>query len=357
MNNLGRGLQDLPPHRLSVVIPVYRECDNIVPLVERVHAALAAYPCPWELVIVDDDSGDCTSARVQDAIASHGGHVRLVQLQRNFGQTAAMQAGIDCARGDVIATLDGDLQNDPVDIPRMVGRLLGEELDLVVGWRRARKDGVLRSFVSRIANRVIGRVTGIRLHDYGCSLKVYRGDVIADVRLYGEMHRFIPAWVANATTASRIGEEAVSHHPRTQGESKYGLSRTYRVLLDLLAVHFFMRYRARPGHFFGSLGLLSGALGGAVLVYLSGLKLITGADIGGRPLLLLGVLLVLAGIQLLTTGVLAEMATRTYYESSSVRPYIVRSARSRNLGSEAQWHAPAATNEGSDRATPAVAPE
>ena len=331
-------LVELPPHRLSVVVPVYREVDNIEPLVERVHEALADYPCPWELVVVDDGSSDGTVDRVGELIGRHGAHVRLVQLQRNFGQTAAMQAGIDCARGDVIATMDGDLQNDPVDIPRMVARLLDEDLDLVVGWRRARKDRALRSFLSRVANRLIGRVTGVRLHDYGCSLKVYRANVIADVRLYGEMHRFIPAWVANATTPARIGEEVVNHHPRSRGETKYGLSRTYRVLLDLLAVHFFMRYRARPGHFFGSIGLISGGAGGAILLYLSGLKLLTGADIGGRPLLLLGMLLVLAGIQLLTTGVLAEMATRTYYESSAARPYIVRTAGSRNLGGDAGWH-------------------
>lgn len=340
MSEETRELLSLPPHHLSIVVPVYREIDNIEPLVERVHATLADYPFPWELIVVDDGSCDGTAEHVKQAGARRGAHVRLVQLQRNFGQTAAMQAGIDCARGEVIATMDGDLQNDPVDIPRMVGRLLNEDLDLVVGWRRARKDRALRSFLSRVANRLIGRVTGVRLHDYGCSLKVYRGDVIADVRLYGEMHRFIPAWVANATAPARIGEEVVTHHPRSHGETKYGLSRTYRVMLDLLAVHFFMRYRARPGHFFGSLGLLGGGIGGAILVYLSGLKLITGADIGDRPLLLLGVLLVIAGIQLLTTGVLAEMATRTYYESSSARPYIVRTSGSQHLGADAAWHAP-----------------
>jgi glycosyltransferase involved in cell wall biosynthesis len=338
MNEHTEGPHSMPPHHLSVVVPVHREMENIDPLVERVHAALAHYPCPWELIIVDDGSGDVTAERINAAIGRYGSHVRLVQLQRNFGQTAAMQAGIDCARGEVIATMDGDLQNDPIDIPRMVSKLLNEDLDLVVGWRKARKDRALRSFLSRVANRLIGRVTGLHLHDYGCSLKVYRGDVIANVRLYGEMHRFIPAWVANATMPARIGEEVVTHHARNSGETKYGLSRTYRVLLDLLAVHFFMRYRARPGHFFGSLGLIGGSIGGAILFYLSGLKLITGADIGDRPLLLLGMMLVIAGIQLLTTGVLAEMATRTYYESSAVRPYIVRSSGSRNLGEDATWH-------------------
>ena len=338
MNESAEELRPMSPHHLSVVVPVHQEMDNIDPLVERVHAALSDYPCPWELIIVDDGSDDGTAERVNAAITRYGAHMRLVQLQRNFGQTAAMQAGIDCARGEVIATMDGDLQNDPVDIPRMVERLLNEDLDLVVGWRKARKDRALRSFLSRVANRLIGRVTGVHLHDYGCSLKVYRGDVIADVRLYGEMHRFIPAWVANATMPARIGEEVVTHHARNSGQTKYGLSRTYRVLLDLLSVHFFMRYRARPGHFFGSLGLIGGGIGGVILVYLSGVKLITGADIGDRPLLLLGVLLVLAGIQLLTTGVLAEMATRTYYESSAVRPYIVRSSASRNFGKDAAWH-------------------
>jgi len=336
MNRAAKTQPSLPWHRLSVVVPVYNEADNIAPLVERVHAALADYPCPWELLIVDDGSSDATARQAEAASGGWGEHVRLLELQRNFGQTAAMQAGLDWARGDVVSTLDGDLQNDPGDIPRMVARLFDEDLDLVVGWRKARQDAWLRSFLSRWANRLIGRVTGIYLHDYGCSLKVYRASVIADVRLYGDMHRFIPAWVVNATSPRRIGEEVVTHHARGFGETKYGLSRTYRVLLDLFAVFFFMRYRARPGHFFGGIGLLFGLIGGVVLVYLTVVKFATGADIGDRPLLLMGILFVLVGIQLLTTGVLAEMATRTYYESAAVRPYVVRRAVSATPSEEVE---------------------
>jgi len=310
--------------RLSVVVPIYNEEDNVERLVERMHEALGDGDRPWELVLVDDGSRDDTVERALAMRERFGPHVRVVQLQRNFGQTAAMQAGIDHARGKIICTLDGDLQNDPADIPRMVDRLLDENLDLLVGWRRARKDDPLRMFLSRVANRIIGRITGVHLHDYGCSLKIYRASVVRNIRLYGEMHRFIPAWIAGATHPSKIAEEVVQHHPRTRGTSKYGLSRAWRVVLDLFAVYFFMRYRARPGHFFGSIGLFFGLVGGAALVYLTLLKFITGVDIGDRPLLLMGVLFVLIGIQLLTTGVLAEMATRTYYESARVRPYLVR---------------------------------
>lgn len=324
--------------RLSVVVPLYNEADNVATLVERVHEALAAAGRPWELVLVDDGSRDATGERALEMRARFGEHVRVVQLQRNFGQTAAMQAGIDHARGDVICTLDGDLQNDPADIPRMVDRLLAENLDLLVGWRKARKDAPLRMFLSRMANRLIGRITGLRLHDYGCSLKIYRTAVVRNIRLYGEMHRFIPAWIAAATHPSRIAEEVVTHHPRTHGVSKYGLSRAWRVMLDLFAVYFFMRYRARPGHFFGSIGLAFSLIGGAVLIYLTGLKFITGADIGDRPLLLMGVLFLLLGIQLLTTGVLAEMATRTYYESTRIRPYVVRADGDVAPADDDAWH-------------------
>ena len=323
--------------RLSVVVPLYNEEDSVAPLVERLHEALADAGRRWELVLVDDGSRDATAQRALAMHQRYGPHVRVVQLQRNFGQTAAMQAGIDHARGEVVCTLDGDLQNDPADIPRMVDRLLDEDLDLLVGWRKARKDGPLRMFLSRVANRIIGRITGVRLHDYGCSLKVYRGSVVRNIRLYGEMHRFIPAWIAGATHPSRIAEEVVQHHPRAMGVSKYGLSRAWRVVLDLFAVYFFMRYRARPGHFFGSIGLFFGLVGGAVLVYLTLLKFITGVDIGDRPLLLMGILFLLIGIQLLTTGVLAEMATRTYYESARVRPYLVRPDGAPEPADDAAW--------------------
>ncbi len=324
---------------LSIVIPMYNEEESALPLVERVHEGLAHYPGPWELILVDDGSGDATNARLREASKKYGSHVRVVTLQRNFGQTAAMQAGIDYARGEVVAMLDGDLQNDPVDIPRMVDRLVSEDLDMVAGWRKNRQDNLwLRKVPSRIANRLIARITGVHLHDYGCSLKVFRGDVIRDVRLYGEMHRFIPAWVASLTSPARIKEMVVTHHARKYGESKYGLSRVYRVLLDLLSVYFFMRFRAKPGHFFGRIGLTFGAVGGGILVYLLGLKLFTGADIGTRPMLLAGVLFVVMAVQFLTTGVLSELMARTYFESGTTRSYTVR--RIRGETDEADWKEP-----------------
>ena len=283
--------QTIFPHRLSLVIPLYNEEANVVPLLARVHEALAIYPQPWELILINDGSADDTEQRMRDGCARYGSHVRGINLQRNFGQTAAMQAGIEVARGDVIATLDGDLQNDPGDIPRMVSRLLQEDLDLLVGWRKARKDNFwLRTLPSRVANKIIGRITGVRLHDYGCSLKVYRAQVIKSVRLYGEMHRFIPAWMATTTLTSRIKEEVVGHQARSLGTSKYGISRTFRVIFDLLSVHFFVRFRDRPGHYFGAIGLFFGLLGSLALGYLFVLKVFLGQDIGARPLLLAGVL-------------------------------------------------------------------
>lgn len=317
----------LVPHRLSVVIPMYNEQESVAPLLARVHEALADYQYPWELVIVDDGSSDSTVARLREEARRYGKHVRLVQLQRNFGQTAAMQAGIDTARGDVIATLDGDLQNDPADIPHMVKRLLEDDLDLVAGWRQNRQDNLLRTIPSRIANRLIRRITQVNLHDYGCSLKIFRSDVIKHVRLYGEMHRFIPAWTATHTTPARIKEEVVRHHARQYGQSKYGIGRTFRVILDLLAVYFFMRYRSKPGHFFGKIGFVFGALGATGLAYLSYVKIILGENIGQRPLLLISVLFVMLAVQMITTGVMSELISRTYYESSDIKSYTVRNAQ------------------------------
>jgi len=327
----------LDNHRLSLVIPVYNEEDNITPLVERVHAALKDYPQPWELIIVNDGSIDLTQDNLEAEKALYGEHVRAIHLQRNYGQTAAMQAGLDAARGDVIVTLDGDLQNDPIDIPRLVTRLITEDLDLVAGWRKNRRDDlVLRKIPSRIANRIIGRITGVKLHDYGCSLKVYKSTAIKGVRLYGEMHRFIPAWMAMNTKSARIKEEIVTHHARELGESKYGISRTFRVLLDLLSVYFFMRYNARPGHFFGKLAFISGALGSLILGYLFMLK-IFGESIGGRPLLLVGIVLVITSIQFLTTGVLSELLARTYYESSGKRTYQLYNSDAMTIETESGW--------------------
>ncbi len=309
---------------LSLVVPIFNEQESVVPLIDRVMEAMLGYASPWELILVDDGSTDATIANAREYVGRAGLNLKIVALQRNFGQTAAMQAGIDAARGRLIATLDGDLQNDPKDIPMLVSELERRELDLLVGWRKNRQDGLfLRKVPSWIANRLIGKITGVRLHDYGCSLKIYRASVIKQVKLMGEMHRFIPAWVAGVVPSTRIGEMPVTHHARQFGASKYGISRTFRVILDLLSVMFFMRYKARPGHFFGSLGLGLGALSGIIMLYLFVDKFLLGNDIGTRPMLMVGVVLLLSSVQLITTGILAEMIARLYYRDEQNPNYII----------------------------------
>ena len=295
--------------RLSVVIPLYKEEDNVERLVDELHAALELYPGEFELVLVDDGSTDRTRELLLESRSNRGDHIMVISHKRNLGQTQAMQTGLQAARGDVIAFMDGDLQNDPADIPSMVEKLENEHLDLLCGWRKNRQDSLDRTLPSQMANWLIGRVSGVALHDYGCSLKVGRKDVLEGLDLRGEMHRFIPLWVANLTHPSRIAEIPVNHRARVAGTSKYGISRTPRVILDLLAAWFFLRFRERPGHFFGVAGLITGGLGGAALAYLLMLNLF-GMDIGNRPLLITGVLLALVGLQLITTGLVAEMLTR-----------------------------------------------
>jgi glycosyltransferase involved in cell wall biosynthesis len=330
----------LPAHRLSIVVPMYQEQDSVAPFVQRVSVCLQDYPHPWELLLVNDGSRDGTKKAIEQARKEMGAHIRLIELARNYKQTAAMQAGIDHARGDVIATLDGDLQNDPVDIPRMVARLLNEDLDLVAGWRRNRQDAlVMRKLPSKLANRLIARMTGLEIKDNGCSLKVFRASTLRRIRLYGEMHRFIPAWLSTVTSPDRIAQEPVSHHARQFGESKYGISRTFRVVLDLFFVYFFMRYRSRPGHFFGGLGLWLLGIGGSVLAYLMGLKLL-GENIGTRPLLWVGFFFLIAGVQSMMAGILAELLVRVLFESGSSRSYQINESVSHldNL----PWHEPQA---------------
>jgi glycosyltransferase involved in cell wall biosynthesis len=307
---------------LSVVVPFYNEEENIKPFMEEVHAALKDYPGKWELIAVNDGSSDKTRLELDKAVAEYGSHVHAIHFARNFGQTAAMQAGIDAARGDVIATLDGDLQNDPADIPKLIVALEERDLDMISGWRKDRQDGAInRKLPSRIANWLIRKNTGVYVNDYGCSLKVYRSWVIKQVHLMGEMHRFIPAWVACITSPDRISDMPVNHRARQFGTSKYGISRTIRVILDLLAVFFFMRFSRRPGHFFGSIGLFLGLAGGLILTYLFGLKVFLGEDIGNRPLLFTGILFVMTSVQLVTTGVLSEILTRNSTPvSMPVRP-------------------------------------
>lgn len=313
----------LPPS-LSVVIPVYNEEDNLLDLVTRVHDAIAPTGRSFELICVDDGSRDA-SARLLATLAAERPWLRPVYLIRNYGQSTALQAGFDIARGDVVATLDGDLQNDPSDVPRLVDLLEARpEIDAISGWRKDRQDAQWsRKFPSRIANGLISRVTGVPLHDYGCALKVYRARVIRDLRLYGELHRFIPALAAEV--GAKIVEVPVQHHARTRGVSKYGIDRTFRVLLDLLWIKFLLRFLHRPIHAFGGVGLGLGSLGMLVLLWLTVDKLVFGHAIGGRPLLLFGVLLVLIGVQLVATGVLGEMLTRIYHEPQGRPQYQTRS--------------------------------
>lgn len=315
-------------HFLSVVVPMYNEEELASDLILSVQSALSDYSHPWELIVVDDGSNDGTWLQLKNAAAIAGPHVRLIKLLRNFKQTAAMQAGIDAARGDVIVTMDGDLQNDPTDIPQLVSKLLRDDLDMVAGWRKNRQDGLwFRKIPSKLANRLIRNVSGLNFQDLGCSLKAFRASVLRKVRLYGEMHRFIPAWLATVTSPQRMAEVPVKHFPRLKGTSKYGLSRTFRVLLDLLSIHYFLRFGSRPGHFFGGLGSIVTAIGFLILTYLGFLKL-SGESIGNRPLMFLGFFAVVSGIQLLTTGVIAEILMRTYYDAGKFNSYHTLQAES-----------------------------
>ncbi len=307
---------------ISVVVPIYNEMENIPPLTERVLSVMRGMDRPFELILVDDGSSD-GSRDVYGPIADREPELKIVRFRRNFGQTAAMAAGFDIARGEIVVSLDGDLQNPPEEIPRLVERLEGDDLDLVSGWRRDRRDGaVSRKLPSFFANRIISGITGVKLHDYGCSLKAYRAEVLRDVQMYGELHRFLPVLVS--MEGGRIAEMEVRHASRTMGRSKYGISRTYRVLMDLLTVTFLKQYGDRPQHAFGYFGVA--LFGGGFLIdgYLAVLKLFTGADIGARPLLLLGTLMIIAGIQLLSIGLLSEVMARTYYESQGKPRYRIR---------------------------------
>jgi len=309
--------------QVSVVIPVYNEEANLAELVERVGAALQRSRRSFELLLVDDGSRD-GSARLLARLAADRPWLKPLYLIRNYGQSAALQAGFDAARGEVIVTLDGDLQNEPDDVPELLDLLDARpEVDVISGWRKDRRDrAVSRRLPSLVANRVISRVTGVALHDYGCALKLYRADIIRGLRLYGELHRFIPALAAEV--GARIIEVPVRHHARTRGASKYGIDRTFRVLLDLLWIKFLMRFLHRPLQAFGGVGFALGAVGFFILAWLTIDKLVFAKEIGGRPLLLLGVLLVLIGVQLVATGVLGELLTRVYHEPQGRPQYLLR---------------------------------
>jgi glycosyltransferase involved in cell wall biosynthesis len=308
---------------LSIVVPVHDEAENVAPLHERLSAALRQLGRRYEIIVVDDGSRDATYERLSE-IASRDDAVKLIKLRRNFGQTAAMAAGFDHAAGEIVIPMDGDLQNDPADIERLLEKL-DEGYDIVSGWRKDRHDNAVRRIPSRIANWLIGRVTGVRLHDYGCTLKAYRADVIAETRLYGEMHRFLPALAAQA--GARIAEIPVRHHPRVSGRSKYGLRRTFKVLLDLLTVKFLSVWSTKPSYFFGGIGFILCFVGSLFVLWTAYERVVNGIFVYRQPSLLVGVFLFTIGFNLFLLGLLAELIVRTYHESQAKPTYVIREVR------------------------------
>ncbi len=305
---------------LSIVVPIHNEYENLPRLLDAISSVLKDANYSYEILCVDDGSTDGSTELLKE-LAKQRDDLRAIILRRNYGQTAAMAAGFRFAQGDVIITMDGDLQNDPADIPMLIDKL-NEGYDLVSGWRKHRQDATItRKVPSKIANWLIGQVTGVKVHDYGCSLKVYRSELVADMNLYGELHRFLPALAF--IEGARITEVPVRHHPRQFGKSKYGLDRTFRVVMDLTTVFFMRKFLTRPMHVFGLMGFVSTVLGIAIGLYLTSLKLGFGESIN-RPLLTLAVVLLLAGVQLFSFGLLAELLMRTYHESQGRPIYRVR---------------------------------
>jgi len=307
---------------VSFIIPVFNEVENVDALIREVAQTGARLNRSFEIVIVDDGSKDGTVTALEH-LCTKFPQLKVVCLKRNYGQTAATSAGFHHARGKYFVTLDGDLQNDPAQVPEIIDMLELENLDIICGWRKHRQDKALtRKLPSMIANRIIGATTGVKIHDYGCSLKVYRAEVAREVPLYGEMHRFIPALAS--IDGAVIKEVPVNHRPRVAGTSKYGLSRTFKVVLDLLTVLFLKRFLTRPLQLFGRLGLSFLLAGSLLLAYLMVDKIFFHHNIGNRPLLTLGVLLFITGIQLISTGLIAEIQSRTYFESQNKQIFKVR---------------------------------
>src|SRR3954447_9247896 len=309
---------------LSVVIPVRNESANVDPLCRELVESLEGSGRSFEVILIDDGSTDDTFAKLA-AQQMRDSRFRVIRFRRNFGQTAAFAAGFAYARRKYIVTSDGDLQNDPRDIPRMLD-LIEQGHDIVCGWRKDRKDAFLtRRVPSMLANKLISRATGVRLHDYGCSLKVFRAEVVKPLKLYGEMHRFLPA-IASEMGVS-IAETVVNHRARQHGQSKYGLSRTVRVMLDLLTVKFLLSYSTRPLQIFGLIGFAMAIPGAIITAYLAFVRMIGAESIANRPLLTYGILLFFTGVQLITLGLLAELMARTYHESQNKPTYVVREVR------------------------------
>ena len=308
---------------VSVIVPVHDEQENVGPLVDAVVRALDELGRTWELIVVDDGSRDETYPRLTDLAAAEP-RLRLVKLRRNYGQTAALSAGFDHARGEIVVPMDGDLQNDPADIAMLLQKL-DEGYDVVSGWRRDRQDNFLRRLPSRMANWLIGRVTGVRLHDYGCTLKAYRREILDDTRLYGEMHRFLPALAYQA--GARITEIEVRHHPRIAGRSKYGIGRTFKVLLDLLTVKFLSVWSTKPSYLFGGSGFALCFAGSLFVAWTAYQRLFNGVYVYRQPSLIVGVFLFTIGVNMILLGLLAELVVRTYHESQSKPVYLVRERR------------------------------
>lgn len=308
---------------VSLIAPIYNEHENLPDLVNRVDSVMSAQEKSWEFICVDDGSRDGSDTLLKELAATRP-WLRPLFLRRNYGQSTAMQAGFDAARGEVLVTIDGDMQNDPADIPRLLDMLDARpEVDIISGWRKNRKDkALLRKFPSKIANRLISKVTGVNLHDYGCSLKLYRREAVRYVKIYGELHRFIPALAHEY--GAKVMETEVNHFPRTKGVSKYGIDRTIRVLLDLVWVKFMLRFLHRPLHAFGGIGAAMFFPGLLILAYLLGHKLFSGADIGGRPLLQLGVMFTLMGANFIGMGILGELLTRIWHEPGGKAQYLLR---------------------------------
>lgn len=319
---------------VSIVIPVYNEVENLPRLVETIGKVMCDYGRPFELILIDDGSRDSSRELLVD-LAGDRPWLKPHFLVRNYGQSTALQAGFDQAEGEIIVTLDGDLQNDPADIPMLLGILEDNpDVDCVSGWRKRRQDAALsRKLPSRIANVLISKVTRVQLHDYGCALKAYRAHVIHELHLYGEQHRFIPALAAEV--GAKIVEVPVNHEPRRAGKSKYGVDRTVRVLLDLLWIRFTMHFLHRPMHAFGGIAFVMITSGLAIMTWLAGLKLLYGESIGNRPLLLLGGFLTLIGVQFLATGLLGELLTRIYHEPLGRKQYLLDERLGARSGSRA----------------------
>jgi len=312
---------------LSIIIPVYNEEENVVAVTETIENALSNYR--YEIIFVDDFSTDTTVHTIKKA---NNPKVHLIELKRNYGQSLALAAGIDYASGEFIITMDGDLQNDPKDIPTMLEKITTEDWDLVTGIRTKRKDSFLKKIPSKIANHIIRKTTKLNIKDHGCGLKTFRRETAKDLNLYGEMHRFIS--LLAYLNGARVTDIPVRHHPRKFGKSKYGLGRTFKVVNDILLILFQRNYLQKPLYLFGNLGLFFFVIGGAINIYLLVTKLM-GNEIGGRPLLILGVLFVLVGIQLFTIGIVIDLQMRTYYESQQQRPYKIRKI---SIGNQEKTH-------------------